>query len=371
MPRTPKKTRGIFQRNGVWYAVYGDGCGRTRKEKAGARNVAIKLYALRKSQVTQGNLPELRPRKAISFDELAEDCFRDLRVNGRSEYHARFRWRLHLRPAFGGLAPSQVTSATINGYVDARQQAGASNATINRELALLKRAYTLACRCEPPKVVRIPRFPALKESPPRKGFLPDDAYTRLAEASGRVGLWMRGLFEVAYLYGWRESELLNLKIEQVTLADCTIRLWAGETKNDEARVVKMVEGGKVYRLLSACIAGKQSGDYVFTHEDGSHIRDFRKAWRNVCAAAGVPGLLFHDLRRTAVRNMLASGVQQKVAMLISGHKTTSVFQRYNIVDERNLEDAAAKMEGTKQIPNFPTTSPEVKNSETATPAKVN
>ena len=55
------------------------------------------------------------------------------------------------------------------------------------------------------------------------------------------------------------------------------------------------------------------------------------------------GLLFHDLRRSGVRNLIRVGVQQKVAMSISGHKTASVFQHYNIVDERDILEAGRKL----------------------------
>ena len=83
--------------------------------------------------------------------------------------------------------------------------------------------------------------------------------------------------------------------------------------------------------------------YVFNH-DGNPIVEFRKAWKSACIRANVPGLLFHDLRRSAIRNMRLAGISENVAMEISGHRTRSVFDRYNIVSSRDISNAAEKMD---------------------------
>ncbi|PYU14604.1 MAG: hypothetical protein DMG29_09275, partial [Acidobacteria bacterium] len=101
---------------------------------------------------------------------------------------------------------------------------------------------------------------------------------------------------------------------------------------------------EVYSLLSECVRGKKSGDAVFTWADGRPVLDFRASWSALVKAAGLPGLLLHDMRRTAVRNMVRAGISKHVAKKISGHTTDSIFDRYDITDEQDLTDAARKLE---------------------------
>ena len=85
--------------------------------------------------------------------------------------------------------------------------------------------------------------------------------------------------------------------------------------------------------------------WVF-HRSEEQIRNFRKAWANACRTAGVPGRLFHDLRRCAARNLRRAGISESVAMKITGHVTPSILKRYDIVDETDIKTEFGKLAGT-------------------------
>jgi len=172
--------------------------------------------------------------------------------------------------------------------------------------------------------------------------------------------------ECGRTYGWRVSELLGMRVGQADLMQRVMRLEPGTTKNSEGREVAMTD--TVYRLLSACVAGKPEKEHVFTRKHGLPGRDFRNAWENACVRAGVGaivcaqcgatdkiagkpcadcrskqskyrGLIFHDLRRTAARNLRRAGIAEGVIMRIGGWKTRSVFERYAIVSRNDIVDA--------------------------------
>jgi integrase len=96
-------------------------------------------------------------------------------------------------------------------------------------------------------------------------------------------------------------------------------------------------------IQMAIDAGKP-GCQLLIQRDGKPVEDWEKAWASACEAAGVKGTLFHDLRRTALTNMIEAGLSEKEAMEISGHRTRSVFDRYHIVSERRMKEMASKLD---------------------------
>lgn len=250
------------------------------------------------------------------------------------------RWKLHLKPFFGDLKAIDVSSDLVARYVDKRQEQKAKNATINRELAALKRMFHLGHRTTPPKVNRIPAFPRLAENNIRKGFLEDGQYEKLFASCSEN--WFRAIVEVGRTYGWRISELLSMRVSQIDLLSRTIRLEPGTTKNRDGREVTMTR--RVHELLKLCVFGKTDDSFVFTRSNGKPVRDFRGTWAKACEEAKVPGLLFHDLRRTAARNLRRAGVAEGVITKIGGWRTRSVFERYAIVSQADIVEALGRLE---------------------------
>jgi integrase len=216
---------------------------------------AQKKLNTRLAEINQGTFmgPQLERTKV---DELAEMFERDYRINSRkSSSDATARWKLHLKPFFAGMRAIDVPSEQLARYVDKRQQEEAANATINRELAALKRMFRLGQQSTPPKVLRAPKFPKLAENNVRKGFLEDGQYRKLIEYC--PNLWFRALVECGRTYGWRVSELLNMRVSQVDVSQRIVRLEPGTTKNRDGREVLMTDAVRL--LLSALIEGKSAG----------------------------------------------------------------------------------------------------------------
>jgi integrase len=329
----------------IWICYSVNGVKKRENTKQSNQRFAQKLLDRRLGEIAEGRFVSLDVNKT-TIRELAEDFLREYRVNGRKSYgHAERRWRRHLQPFFGIYRAIQITSSLLTRYVEARQQAEAENSTINRELSCLRRMFSLGIVATPPKVLRCPTIPHLLERNVRTGFLEPAERDRLAIACAKAGLWLRAMFQLGCDFGWRKSELLNLRVSQVDLADRTVSLNPGETKNGVGRVAVLTDAG--YVLIRECVRGKNGEDYVFTR-NGRRVRDFRGAWHKATIAAGVAGLLFHDLRRSAVRSMVRSGIPERVAMTVTGHKTRSVFDRYNIVSDGDLREAARKM--SQEIP---------------------
>jgi integrase len=157
------------------------------------------------------------------------------------------------------------------------------------------------------------------------------------------GLWLRAMLELAATFGWRKSSLLSMRVQDVDLAAGTLRQQGSTTKGREGNEVKMTPALRT--LITACVSDKYPDHFLFTRADsGSRpIADFRRSWAKATKAAGVPDLHFHDLCRKAARDLDSAGISQLVGMQVMGRKTPSIYKRYRIIDQRDMNRAIDKL----------------------------
>jgi integrase len=166
--------------------------------------------------------------ESATIGELLDDLIRDYRLNRKDVAWCETLCNVHLRRFFGKIGANKLTTSDVNAYIDARRELGRKNATINNELALLRRALSLGKEADPPKVTRVPKIPKLKTDNVRKGFF---EHTQYQAMRSELPEELRPVLTFAYFTGCRRGEILGLRWSQVDLDACMIRLEAGETKH--------------------------------------------------------------------------------------------------------------------------------------------
>ncbi len=298
-----RKSRQVRQSRIYWIKYY-------RSGKAERANTHLTDFAAAKRvlQSREGDAARGVPVSAklgqVKIDELIADVVTNYRINRKKSLgHVERRIRKHILPFFSGRRAVTISTVDIERFILARQEAGAANAEINRELAILKRAFSLVAKAG--KILNRPHIPALKENNVRKGFFEQDQFEavlrHLSEPLGR-------LMSFYFITGWRKSEGTNLQWPQVDFSGGAVRLDPGTTKNDEGRVFPFrqelrelleAQGAETERLQ------REKGiicPWVF-HRDGRQIKSYDSAWRSATKKAGVPGRTVHHFRRTTVRRL--------------------------------------------------------------------
>jgi integrase len=338
MGRRPKGTGSIFRRGSIWFVQYFSRGERQRESSHSEnRTEAEKLLHKRLGELATGKYREVSIER-VTIGELIDLVVEDYRFRKlRSVDEVTWRADKNLRPAMGKDLAFRFGARDVKRYVEARRKASASDATINRELAIVRRGFTLGFQAEPQLVGRQPYIPILDEDNVRQGFLEPEQYGRLlSELPERL----KALFVCAYHVGTRKGELRRLHWDQVDFDACQIRLTKGQTKGKKARTLP-IYGDMTAWLRSQLENRAPECPWVFYYH-GRPVGSQLAGWREACERAGVPGLLFHDLRRSAVRNMKRAGNPDKAVMEISGHKTRSIFDRYDIVSDADIASVAER-----------------------------
>ena len=335
----------IYKRGKVyWVKYYRNGKGYRESSGSTKQSDAKRLLRIREGDSARG-IPVTPRVGRARFDELAQDMVDDYLANRkRTVRDLQTRIDRHLSPSFSGRRAASITTADIRKYITKRQAEGAANAGINRELSVIRRAFNLAMQSG--KMMHKPHIPMLKENNIRTGFFEFEQFRSLHK---HLPDYLKPFVHFAYITGWRRSEISGLELRQVDFEAGRVFLDPGTTKNDDGRqfpltqeLRELLKRQKDHTLRFQRERGKVIPS-VF-HRQGRPIGDFRKAWRTACKKAGLPGRIPHDFRRTAVRNLVRAGIPERVAMQMTGHKTRSVFERYNIVSEGDLDAAAKRLD---------------------------
>ena len=346
MKKSRHGTGNLRKQNGIWHYRWSENGKRYSKTSGSkVKKVAQEMLTRKLAEIQQRIVNPNR----LTIGNLCDEVVRDYeRRKLKSTYDTGKRLEKHIRPRWGAVLVERFQLADIHAYIDERRRDGgkedppATDSTINRELAIVRRGFTLGVQLgliTPNQVVHIPK---LDEGDPRTGFIEHEQYRAiLAEMPHHL----KCLFVVAYHTGMRLGELRALKWDQVDLAANEIKLAASDTKGKKSRTVPVY--GEMVQWLAVELADHDAHwpnvPYVFHFTErpiGEHMKGFHEA----CDRAGIPDLRPHDLRRSAVRNMERAGIPRQVAMSITGHKTESVYQRYDIVSRADQKDAAQKLE---------------------------
>ena len=149
------------------------------------------------------------------------------------------------------------------------------------------------------------------------------------------------ILDLAYYSGWRKNEILGLTWDELDEAGGVIRLSPARSKTLVGRILPISQ--PIAEALARRRARRDPDSPLVFHRDGIPVRRWRTAWRTACQAAGVPTRFLHDCRRTAARNLIRASVPERVAMLLTGHKTRAIFDRYNIIHEQELLEAGDQL----------------------------
>jgi len=352
----------LYQRGTTWWIqFYQDGARVRMSAESTDKDVAKRLLKDHEARVTLKQ-PLVARSARVTYDELRTDLLAHYQATGDRDLEEA-GWRLtHLDRAFRGARASRIDGAAITRYIVQRQEEEIvspskkhrrhpANGTINREVGVLLRMLRLGL--EHGKVTRLPIVHKPKEAAARSGFFEPDAY---AAVRAHLPADLQVAVALAYTFGWRIlDEVLSLELRQLDLTAGTIRLDPGSTKNDDGRVVYLTP--ELTLMLTAHVERVQALGrelervipWLFPHftkpHRGAQRQDFRRAWKTACKRAGYAGMLRHDFRRTAARNMVRLGIPERVAMTITGHRTRAMFDRYNISSPADLQEAARKLAG--------------------------
>jgi integrase len=338
--------QGEKRTSGTWWVSYSRN-GRRYRESSGSEVKAdAEALLIRRLAQTRPDGPHPTEAGLFRFEELA-DLLRDdyKRKRNKSDPERRIR---HLARHFNGERAMDIGETAIDRYVAARVRGGAAGATVNRELAALRRMLRLAYRLR--WIGHVPTFQMLGENV-REGFVTEEGIARLLP---ELPEHVRPLAEALYVTAWRVSDMLSRTWADVDFDGGWLRIEGSQTKEGKGRQFPLIPRLRAIleeqRARADALEAKPTGrpvESLFFYLEGARagqpIRDFRGSWASACERAKMPDLRVHDLRRSGIRSFVRAGMPENLAMRLSGHATPSVFRRYDIISEGDLQDGGDKL----------------------------
>ena len=330
---------GKLRKSKTWFLKYYVN-GKPERESTGTEDRTEAISILRQKMAKFARSGEYAHQtERVLVNQLLDLVVEDYTFYKRSSaYDAELRIDKHLRPFFGQKRPSEVTSPLIKRYTAARSNE-AEAATVNKELAYLRRSFRLGLQHEPPLVEKVPHFRMLPVDNARTGMVDHEQYRALRDA---LPSYARIALIIAYYTGARKGEIAKIRLENIDLKAKRIKLPGKTTKNKSPRYLPIY--GNMHAELDMAISTADESCPFLLQDKRHRVVDFEKSWKRACSVGSLKQTLFHDLRRTALTNMIEAGFSEKEAMEISGHKTRHVFDRYHIVSQRRLNQLGERME---------------------------
>lgn len=329
----------VYQRGKVyWIKYHQHGKAIFESSKSTKVSDAKRLLSLREGQIVEGKLPDPKFEKTMLTD-LAEPYIDDYEINGNRTLKDAKRNVKTVKKFLGRFRAIEITPDRIQSFISKRKQEGKSNASVNRELASIRRMFTLGIKQG--LINAAPYIPRLEENNKRTGFYSHDEFLTLR---GKAPDHLKVAITLAYWTGMRQGEILSLRWNQIDWDGGFLRLDPDQAKTKDGRVIPFIgDMMVVLEVWKKKTLKRYPKSQRVVHFRGRKIKSIKTAWSALCEKAGLQGKLFHDFRRTGVRNLVRAGVSKHIAKQISGHKTDSVFDRYDIVEESDLKNAAEKV----------------------------
>lgn len=326
----------VYKRGEIYWIAYSHRGKEYRESSNSTREVDAKQF-LKKRLGEIGKATFIGPQEErVYVDDLLKLVETDHQLHRRRS-KSNQTFIKHIREHFGYLRAIDITPLQIDNYIQERLNQGKKLGTIGRELNVLKRAFRLGLMDN--LITRMPHIKHIPDKNIRQGFF---EYEELQTIMSYLPEHMKDFTLFAYLSGWRKGEISSLEWSDIDMKARVVRLRPENSKTERGRILALE--GELWLIIQRRWKQRNLGCPFVFHREGIKLISVNKWWNKARQEAGLPHKLFHDFRRTAIRNMVRAGIPERIVMDVSGHRTRTVFDRYNIVNESDQRVAMQKVQ---------------------------